>query len=404
MGRRPDRARGVRLATAVTAPRAVVIVGGGVIGTSLARELAGRGVSVTVIERAEPGAEASGAAAGLIAPQAEGLPPGPLFDLAIASRELYPRIAAELERETGIDVGWRRKGILRGEPDAGAAPDLEGRFAWQRERGLRVERVDARGVRDLTAGLASSQIRDGVFFPEDGIVDPRRLTKALWSSAERRGVRFLLGTSARRLKVVSGRCRGVTTDGGEVAGDAVVDATGAWAAFDPEAPPPGVEPVRGQIVDLRPGGAMLPCVVESAEAYLVPRDDGSLLVGSTEERVGFRKEVTAGAVRELIAAACRLVPALASAAFAGAWAGLRPGSLDGMPVLGESEVAGLYFAAGHFRNGILLAPVTARLMAEAMTASAPRELDAFSPARFRPAGVGEARPETPGGKSFRIEL
>ena len=396
----------------MTAPRAVVIVGGGVIGTSLARELAGRGVSVTVIERAQPGAEASGAAAGLIAPQAEGLPPGPLFELAVASRELYPGLAAELERETGIDVGWRRKGILRGEPDAGAPPardpeaqaPLSDRFVWQRERGLRVERVDARGVRDLTAGLASSQIRDGVFFPEDGIVDPRRLTKALWSSAERRGVQFLLGTSARRLKVVSGRCRGVTIDGGEVAGDAVVDATGAWAAFDPEAPPAGVEPVRGQIVDLRPGGTMLPCVVESAEAYLVPREDGSLLVGSTEERVGFRKEVTAGAVRGLIAAACRLVPSLACAVFAGAWAGLRPGSLDGMPVLGASEVPGLYFAAGHFRNGILLAPVTARLMADAVEGTPPPELEPFSPGRFRTGGVGQPRHETPGGESFRIEL
>ena len=197
----------------------------------------------------------------------------------------------------------------------------------------------------------------------------------------------------------------MTTDGGEVAGDAVVDATGAWAAFDPEAPPAGVEPVRGHIVDLRPGAGMLPCVLESAEAYLVPRDDGSLLVGSTEERVGFRKEVTAGAVRDLIAAACRLVPALASAGFAGAWAGLRPGSMDGMPVLGESEVPGLYFAAGHFRNGILLAPVTATLMAEAVTAAAPRELDPFSPARFRtaPPALGQTRRETREESLFRIE-
>jgi glycine oxidase len=239
--------------------------------------------------------------------------------------------------------------------------------------------------------MASSQIRDGLFFPEDGIVDPRRLTRALWISAERRGVRFLLGTSARRRRMVSGRCRGVETDGGEVGADAVVDATGAWAAFDPEAPPAGVEPVCGQIVDLRPGGAMPPCVVESSEAYLVPREDGSLLVGSTEERVGFRKQVTAGAVRGLIAAACRLVPALASAEFAGAWAGLRPGSLDGMPVLGESEVPGLFFAAGHFRNGILLAPVTARLMAEAIMGATPRELDPFSPARLRAEGVGQSR-------------
>jgi glycine oxidase len=387
----------------VTASRAVVIVGGGIIGTSLARELAGRGLSVTVVERAEPGSEASGAAAGLIAPQAEGLPPGPLFDLALASRELYPALAADLERETGIDVGWRRKGVLRGEPAGAAARETEARFAWQRERGLAVERVDARGVGERTSGMASSQIRDGLFFPEDGIVDPRRLTRALWRSAERRGVRFLLGTAARRLRVLSGGCRGVETDSGVVAGDAVVDATGAWAAFDPGAPPAGVEPVRGQIVDLRPAGEPLPCVVESSEAYLVPREDGSLLVGSTEERVGFRKEVTAVAVRDLIAAACRLVPSLACAVFAGAWAGLRPGSLDGMPVLGESELPGLFFAAGHFRNGILLAPVTARLMADAVEGSPPPELEPFSPVRLRTAKVGQPRRKAPDKESFRIE-
>jgi glycine oxidase len=379
----------------VTAGRAVVIVGGGVIGSSLARELAGRGNAVTVIERAEPGFEASGAAAGLIAPQAEGLPHGPLFDLAAASRDLYPGLAAELEEETGIDVGWKRKGVLRvflsGGEDAG-------RYRWQREAGLAVERVERKRIEEITGGAASSDAQSGLFFPEDGIVDPRKLTRALWISAERRGVRYRLGTSARRLRVLSGQCRGVETDRGEFDCDAVVDATGAWAAFDPEAPSVRVEPVRGQIVDLRPAGAMLPCVVESEDAYLVPRDDGSLLVGSTEERAGFRKEVTAGAVRDLIAAACRLVPALALARFAGAWAGLRPGSADGLPVLGESALPGLFFAAGHFRNGILLAPVTARLMSAALEGSPPPELKFFSPNRF--SAGGESRMEEGAGRLF----
>jgi glycine oxidase len=383
VGRGTDRPRGVRIAPPVTAGRAVVIVGGGAIGSSLARELARRGNSVTVVERAEPGFEASGAAAGLIAPQAEGLPPGPFFDLAVASRALYPELAAELATETGIDVGWRKKGVLRcflsGVED-------EGRYRWQRDAGHAVERVERQRINEVTGGAASSEARSGLFFPEDGIVDPRKLTRALWISAERRGVRFLLGTSARRLRLVSGRCRGVETDRGEFDGDAVVDATGAWAAFDPEAPPVRVEPVRGQIVDLRPAGAMLPCVVESEDAYLVPREDGSLLVGSTEERVGFRKEITAGAVRDLIAAACRLVPALELARFAGAWAGLRPGSADGLPVLGESAVPGLFFATGHFRNGILLAPVTGRLMSAAVEGSPPPELKFFSPNRFSPGG------------------
>jgi glycine oxidase len=213
-------------------------------------------------------------------------------------------------------------------------------------------------------------------------VDPRRLTRALWFSAERRGVRFLLGTAARRLKVVRGRCLGVETDRGDFDADAVVDATGAWAAFDPDAPRAGVVPVRGQIVELKPAGRPIPCVVESAEAYLLPREDGSLLVGSTEERVGFRKEVTAAAVSNLIAAACRLVPSLAGARFSGAWAGLRPGTSDGLPVLGASDLPGLSFAAGHFRNGILLAPVTALLLADALEGRPAEALAAFRPGRF----------------------
>ena len=362
----------------MSASRAVVIVGGGAIGCSLARELAGRGASVTVIDRAEPGFEASGAAAGLIAPQAEGLAPGAFFDLASESRELYPELAAELAEETGIDVGWRRKGVLRC-----ALSGAEGeRYRWQTEAGLPLQSVDRAGISEISGGTVTPEAASGLFFPQDGVVDPRKLTRALWRSAERRGVRFLLGTFARRLRVHSGRCRGVETDRGVFEADAVVDATGAWSAFDPKAPAVRVEPVRGQIVDLRPADPAPRCVVESEEVYVVPREDGSVLLGSTEERVGFRKEVTAAAVRDLVTAACRLVPSLERAGFAGAWAGLRPGSADGLPVLGESAVAGLFFATGHFRNGILLAPVTARRMAAAVEGAAVPGLEAFSPKRF----------------------
>ena len=372
----------------MSASRAVVIVGGGAIGCSLARELAGRGASVTVIERAEPGCEASGAAAGLIAPQAEGLAPGPFFDFAAGSRALYPDLAAELAEETGIDVGWRRSGVLRcalsGESDA--------RYRWQREAGLPVETVDRRRIAEISGGTVTPRAASGLFFADDGIVDPRKLTRALWMSAERRGAQFVLGTPARRLRVVSGRCRGVETDRGAFDADAVVDATGAWSAFDPAGPPLRIEPVRGQIVDLRPAAAAPRCVVESEEVYLVPREDGSLLVGSTEERVGFRKETTAAAVRDLVSAACRLVPSLESARFSGAWAGLRPGTPDGLPVLGESALPGLFFAAGHFRNGILLAPMTARLVAAAVQGARSPELDAFSPNRFTGGERGAAGP------------
>lgn len=359
----------------------VLIVGGGAIGCALARELAGRGAAVTVLERAKPGAEASGAAAGLIAPHAEGLPPGPFFDLAAESRRLYPAWCAELERETGLPVGWTPAGVLRCDLDGRAdfSPWLD-----RRASGFPVEEVDRDGVQRIARGLVSREARGGLFFREDASVDPRRLTRALWESAEKRGVRFVLGAKARRFLVSENRCRGVETDGASFQAGAVVDAAGAWAAFDPATAPVPVKPVRGQIVRLAGTPPFLPCVVQSADVYVVPRADGSLLLGSTEEDVGFRKEVTARAVAALIDAACRLVPSLARAQFTDAWSGLRPASRDALPVLGPSHLPGLFFAAGHFRNGILLAPVTAVRVADAILEDSGESLAPFSAARFTP--------------------
>ncbi|MCA1611501.1 MAG: glycine oxidase ThiO [Acidobacteria bacterium] len=357
----------------------VLIVGGGAIGCALARELAGRGAAVTVLERAEPGSEASGAAAGLIAPRAERLPRGPLFDLAAESRRLYPGWCAELERETGLPVGWSPNGVLR--------CDLDGRAdfsAWldRQASAFPVEEVDRDGVQRLSRGLVSPDARGGLFFREDGSVDPRRLTRALWESAATRGVRFVLGVSARRFHVSENRCRGVETDGGVFEAGAVVDAAGAWAAFDPETAPLPVKPVRGQIVRLAGTPPFLPRVVQSADVYVVPRADGSVVLGSTEEDVGFRKDVTAGAVAALIDAACRLVPSLRRAQFMDAWSGLRPASRDALPILGASRLPGLFFAAGHFRNGILLAPVTAVRVADSILADPGESLAPFAAARF----------------------
>ncbi len=363
----------------MSSPLAVLVVGGGAIGCSLARELAGRGAAVTVLERTAPGSEASGAAAGLIAPQAEGLPPGPLFDLAAESRRIYPDWCQELERESGLPVEWSGSGVLR--CDLEGTADF-GSFLLQRELGFPVEEVDHERIREITGGLATSAAVRGLFFSNDGSVDPRRLTRALWIASQRRGVRFVLGATAMRFLIREGRCRGVETDQGSFEADAVVDAAGAWAAFDPESAPVSVRPVRGQIVRLTARPPLLPCVVQSAAVYIVPRADGSLLLGSTEEDVGFRKQVTPEAVSELTEAAFRLVPSLRKAEFIDAWSGLRPASRDGQPILGASHIPGLFLAAGHFRNGILLAPVTARRVAEAVLGFSSGELAPFSAARF----------------------
>lgn len=356
----------------------VVIVGGGVVGCALARELAGRGASVTVVERAEPGSEASGAAAGLLAPQAEGLPAGPLLDLALESRRLYPKWAEDLALETGIDVGYRRCGILR--CSFSGMAELWDSFAWQRDRGLSVERLNAGEISALTGARVTEEARQAIFFPDDGLVDNRRLTRALWVAGERRGVTFATGRTARRVLSRGGRCAGVQTEDGTIEAPRVVNAAGAWAAFDSEFPVP-VDPVRGQIVEIRSPAPGLSIVVESEDVYAVPRGD-SLLLGSTVEHVGFEKQVTAGAVERLIAAAARLLPCLESAPFLRAWSGLRPGTPDGLPVLGRGSLPGLFLATGHYRNGILLAPVTALALADEIAGQSSRDLAPFSIERF----------------------
>lgn len=354
-----------------------VIVGGGVIGLSLARELAARGGDVLVVERGQTGEEASSAAAGLLSAQSDAFAPSPFFDLARESRDLYPEWAEALREETGLDLGYRRTGILR----CGSEEALE-RFLWQREKGLPVERLGAAEIAARSGGQAAPDFRHALFFPSDAVIDSRRLVRALRRSLELRKVPILEGAAVTRFQIERGVCGGVETTIGPIRAERVVDAAGAWASLDPTLPfPIPVEPVRGQIVEL--GAAdVFPTVLESEDVYLVPRAGGSLLVGATVERAGFRKEVTADGVAGLLAAAFGLAPSLRAARFVSAWAGLRPGTPDGRPLLGESPVSGLYLAAGHYRNGILLAPVTALLLADLLAGDSSRDLAPFSPERF----------------------
>ncbi|MEO8347288.1 MAG: glycine oxidase ThiO [Acidobacteriota bacterium] len=358
----------------------VAIVGGGVIGLALARELSSRGADVLLIERGRTGEEASWAAAGLLSAQSDAASPSAFFDLALESRNLYPGWTEALLQETGLDVGWRRTGVLR----CGSAESLAP-FLWQVEAGLPVERLDARQVARVSGGRAAPAIGDGLFFPADGVVHSRQLVAALRRSLELRGVPIQEGVAVTGFRVEGGVCRGLETTSGPVVASRVVDAAGAWANLDSTlsfAIP--VEPVRGQIVELA-DGAGLSTVLESGEVYVVPRSDGRLLVGATVERTGFVKEVTAAGVAGLLAAAIALAPSLANARVAGAWAGLRPATPDGLPLLGESPVRSLILATGHFRNGVLLAPLTALLVADVVTGARSRDLSAFSLERFAPA-------------------
>jgi len=360
----------------------VLVVGGGLIGCAIAAELAGRGVDVTVLDRDEPGAEASGAAAGMLTPQSEAPTRDAFFDLAIESRGMYPGWIARLSDETGMDSGYRRCGFLH----CRFAGENAGDFEWQRALGLRVVAESGEALAARTGGRLSPEVSGAFFFPDEAVVDPRLLTRAAWLSALRRGARVRTQVAVLGFVIEKGICRGVETSEGRVAAGAVVDAAGAWAAFEGALPlrlP--IEPVRGQIVALRLPAPPFDPLVAASDVYLVPRTDGTVLLGATVERVGFHKAVTADGVARLIGAAARLMPSLGNAVFAGAWSGLRPATPDALPVLGASAVSGLYFAAGHHRNGILLAPVTAAVVSDLLTGGPRRDLSAFSIERFAPA-------------------
>jgi glycine oxidase len=381
----------------------VAVVGGGVAGLAAARELARRGLSVALFDDRRAGG-ASRAAAGMLAPQAEADDADELFELLCASREMYPAFAAALGEESGIDIEIDRTGTLYLALNDGDEEEVGRRFAWQTRAGLAVERLTAAEARSLEPNV-SEGVRMALRFPRDWQVENRRLVVALDAAAESLGVRIIRAVAARGVLVAAGRAAGVVTSEGELRAGAVVFAAGAWNSqlhkFSDGGNPyldddPSVEPVRGQILCFQQPRSQTPLVrhvVYSPRGYVVPRRDGRLLAGSTTERAGFDCRVTEEGTRSIAAHVAEMAPAVASLAVQDSWAGLRPRAVDGQPVLGESvDVEGLFYAAGFYRNGILLAPAAGEIVADLVTNSATRlparVLKPFSPERFRrvPAG------------------
>ena len=335
-----------------------------------------------VVERGEPGDEASGAAAGMLAPQAEAHRRDTLFDLALESRDLYPEWAAGLVEETGIDVGYRRTGLLRCVFGAPCVSERGFALPLAAAAGLRVEEWSDERVRSLLRRAPFAGSRGRRLLSRRGVVDPRRLTAPSGSRRARRGVRLLTGTAVRRFLVRGGVCRGRRDRGRTIVAGAVVDAAGAWAAFDSDlAPPPPVVPVRGQIVELCARGRA-PDLGRVLRRGVPGAPAGRHRAAGLDRGAGRIPKGRHGeAVQRLIAAAVRLFPSLRRAVRDGV---VRPASGHAGRAAGarRAPVPGLFFAAGHYRNGILLAPVTAMILSDLLTGGSGRDLSPFSIARF----------------------
>jgi glycine oxidase len=362
------------------------------MGVASAWKLAAVGLDVVVLEKSVPGAEASSAAAGILGAHSEAEGPGPMADLLLAGLHRYPVWARALQRATGIDVGFRRSGVLHLGLTRRESSRAVAQASWMRERGRRVRKLDGRSARRLEPALGG--VDGGVLFPDDGRVDPKLLFRAVHIAAGRAGVRFESGAYVRRILVDRGRVRGVAMEGGlEHRANRVVLAAGSWSSLVLGTPleKDSVVPARGQMIELDSGAPLLDRVVIGPRCYIVPRDDGRTLIGSTVEFVGYRREVTASAVRDLLGAAIRLVPALANATLGATWSNFRPYTPDELPILGRTSIDGLFLATGHHRNGILLAPITAEITcALALGKRPPIDVTPFEMSRFeRQAGKSQ---------------
>jgi glycine oxidase len=354
----------------------VIVVGGGVIGLASAWRLAQQGLTVTVLERDEPGGGATRVSAGMLAPVTEAeFGDEPMLEERLAASEAWPGFAAELADASGVDCGYRRNGCLSVALDADDLADVRRHHDFRLELGLTAEWLLPSACRELEPAL-STRTAGGSFTPEDGEVDPRALTPALLAALERAGVPVHAHAEVVAAEVDGDRIAGVrTADGTTHEAATVVLAAGCWSgacSWLPESARPRVRPVKGQILRLR-GPADEPVIertIRTTEVYVVPRATGEVVVGATVEERGFDTTVTAGAVHELLREAYRAIPELAELELVEASAGLRPGTPDNVPIVGRSELEGLVLATGHYRNGILLAPTAAQRVAEVVAEKA----------------------------------
>jgi glycine oxidase len=352
----------------VPSPSDIVVIGAGVIGCAVAYELARRGASVQIIDDRAAGMGATQAAAGVLAPYIEARDGGPLLDLTARALDLFDKFMARVTAIPGDPITYQRTGTL----DTATIDETMRRFAHAAAvlaaRGVDAELLDAVAIRAYEPQL-SEDVIGGLLIPVHGFVAAGQLTRALAAGARRHGAQLIEQARVRRIST-SGGDLVVETDRGPLPGNGVVLAAGSWAgqiAIEGTSERVPVRPVRGQLLQLAWSGPSLRRVLWGERCYIVPWEDGTVLVGATVEDAGFDERTTLAGVHDLIEAACDLVPQASAASFTAAKVGLRPGTPDGLPIVGLSCVLpNLMYATGHYRNGILLAPLTAEFVADAM--------------------------------------
>ena len=361
----------------------VVIAGGGVIGGSIALELAEGGMKVGLYDAREPGREASWASAGMISPAPESLAMIPYMPISLGSVALYPEFIKRVEEVTGKNVGYRKSGALDAILAGNVQEELSTIIALQHGVGLRAEALSAEQARELEPAL-TEEIEAAIFRPDEASLDNRVFTDAVLEAARIKGAKIFAGNGASAVWRERQRAKGLILEQGRVEAEWTIIAAGCFSArIEGAAPYAPVFPAKGQMVALRCESVSLRHVLWVDHTYLVPRSDGRIIAGSTIERTGFDHDVTAGGIQKILGGALRLVPALEKARIEETWAGLRPDSPDHLPIIGPTDIEGLLVATGHFRSGILLAPITARLIGEwVMKQTVSLDWERFSPMRF----------------------
>lgn len=365
----------------------VAIIGGGIIGVNIALELAREKTKVVVLDRRQPGREASWAAAGMLSPAPDSPRDVALVPLSLRSLQIYPEFVAAIEEESSKPTGYARTGALQIFCGRNGEGNRDAAVAEHCRLGLAAESIALETARQWEPSIAPSAAA-ALWTPDEATIEPRLLMDAVLAAARLQQVEIRSDCEVTGFLRLGGRCTGVMARGEHITAGAVVVAAGCFSAkileaggFAASYAP--TRPVRGQMLGLQSDGVRLRHVVRSHRAYLVPRRDGRIVAGSTLEEAGFKKQVTPGGIKHVLEGALELCPALSEAEVLETWSGLRPGTPDDLPIIGPTDMEGLLIATGHYRNGILLAPVTARLIRNCLTQQhTDFDSQAFSPQRF----------------------